>query len=149
MTTLRLAEAADAAPIAGLLRRSLALLTFLPDLHTPEEDLAFVRDAMLVEERVTLAEQAGKLLGMMAEHDDWISHLYLEPTARRRGIGSLLLADAKTRHAKLQLWCFQQNRPARAFYERHGFVAAEFTDGAGNEERQPDLRYVWTRPTAP
>ena len=45
----------------------------------------------------------------------------------------------------LQLWTFQGNVKARAFYERRGFTAAEFTDGEGNEERLPDVRYEWRR----
>lgn len=32
---------------------------------------------------------------------------------------------------------------AGTFYERHGLVAIEVTDGAGNEEKEPDVRYVW------
>jgi hypothetical protein len=32
---------------------------------------------------------------------------------------------------------------ARAFYERHGFVAIEFGDGSGNEAGQPDVFYEW------
>jgi ribosomal protein S18 acetylase RimI-like enzyme len=52
---------------------------------------------------------------------------------------------AKERNAEgLQLWTFQANEPAQRFYERHGFVDAERTDGAGNEERAPDIRYQWT-----
>ena len=43
---------------------------------------------------------------------------------------------------QLQLWAFQSNAGGRRFYERHGFAAVEFTDGAGNEERWPDVRYV-------
>ena len=43
----------------------------------------------------------------------------------------------------LQLWTFQRNAVARHFYERHGFRAAELTDGARNEEVEPDVRYVW------
>jgi len=35
------------------------------------------------------------------------------------------------------------NEPARRFYERHGFVAEELTEGAANEERAPDVRYRW------
>ena len=31
----------------------------------------------------------------------------------------------------LQLWAFQSNERARRFYERHGFVAVELTDGSG------------------
>ena len=44
----------------------------------------------------------------------------------------------------LQLWTFQVNEAARRFYERQGFVAAESTDGSGNEERSPDVRYTWS-----
>ena len=43
----------------------------------------------------------------------------------------------------MQLWTFQQNDRARRFYEARGFEAVEFTDGSGNKERQPDVRYVW------
>ena len=47
------------------------------------------------------------------------------------------------------LWTFQQNLRARRFYERHGFVAVEETDGLGNEERAPDVRYLWTGKVSP
>ena len=41
------------------------------------------------------------------------------------------------------LWTFQKNEGARRFYERHGFDAVELTDGSGNMEREPDVRYAW------
>ena len=41
----------------------------------------------------------------------------------------------------VKLWTFQRNAGARRFYERNGFVAVEFGDGTGNEEREPDVRY--------
>jgi hypothetical protein len=41
------------------------------------------------------------------------------------------------------LWTFQTNTGARRFYERHGFVAVDETDGSANEERAPDVRYAW------
>ena len=51
---------------------------------------------------------------------------------------------AKAAHPDgLQLWTFQANAPAQRFYERHGFHEVERTDGAGNEERSPDIRYRW------
>ncbi len=147
MIALRLAEPGDAVPIAGLLRRSMDLLTFLPKLHTAEEDLWFVREVLLKTHRVTVAELDGNLAGFIAEEDGWINQLYLDPDLRRSGIGSTLLADAKSRQPELTLWCFAENAPARAFYEKHGFVAVEFTDGSGNEARAPDVRYLWERGT--
>ena len=60
-------------------------------------------------------------------------------------LGSRLVELAKSRRpAGLQLWTFVTNIEARRFYERHGFVAAEMTDGSGNEEKEPDVRFVWT-----
>ncbi|WP_327002107.1 GNAT family N-acetyltransferase [Dactylosporangium sp. NBC_01737] len=49
------------------------------------------------------------------------------------------------RPAGLQLWTFASNTAAQRFYLRHGFVVAETTDGSLNEERAPDIRFVWTR----
>jgi hypothetical protein len=46
-------------------------------------------------------------------------------------------------HHALSLWTFQRNAFARQFYEKHGFVLADQTDGAGNEEGEPDALYVW------
>ncbi len=70
------------------------------------------------------------------------------PAWRGRGVGDRLVDLAKRRSpAGLELWTFQVNAPARRFYERHGFVAAEHTDGSRNEEREPDVRYAW-RPEA-
>ena len=71
--------------------------------------------------------------------------LYVHPGAQGRGVGSALLDLAKTTGDRLQLWTFQRNLAARRFYERHGFVLVEETDGARNEEREPDALYRWTR----
>ena len=145
MIGLRQARADDAPAVAASFRRSRALLVFLPELHTADEDLWFVREVLIGQQRVVLAEQDGVLLGFLAEHDGWVTQLYLAPEVRGRGIGTALLEDAKRRNAALELWCFAQNLPARAFYEARGFVAVEFTDGARNEARLPDVRYRWER----
>ena len=75
---------------------------------------------------------------------EWVDQLYVDPPWFGRGVGSALLARAQARRpAGLQLWAFESNHRAHRFYERHGFVLAEQTDGAGNEERAPDRRYRW------
>jgi ribosomal protein S18 acetylase RimI-like enzyme len=63
---------------------------------------------------------------------------------RWKGLGSRLVELAKSRWPEgLQLWTFASNVDAQRFYERHGFVVVEATDGSGNEEKQPDLRLAW------
>jgi GNAT superfamily N-acetyltransferase len=133
--------------IAELFERSFATLDFLPMLHTLDEHrLHFAR--VLAEQEVWLWEEDGRVLGFAAVSDaDELSYLYLEPDERRRGIGSALFDHVKTRRPDgFWFWVFQQNEPARRFYERHGARCVELTDGAGNEERTPDARYVWSPP---
>ena len=43
---------------------------------------------------------------------------------------------------EVSLWTFQRNVGARRFYERNRFVVMESTDGANNEEGDPDVRYT-------
>lgn len=88
------------------------------------------------------------IVGFMVTSPGLIEQLYIDPAWQHRGIGTGLLDQAKARQPDdLQLWAFQQNTGARAFYEAHGFTAVEWTDGADNEERTPDVRYRW-RPVA-
>ena len=82
-----------------------------------------------------------------ARRSPGLEQLYVRRPWTGRGIGSRLLAVAKERRPDgLQLWTFQVNAGARRFYERHGFVVVEMTDGSANEERQPDVRYAWNPP---
>jgi hypothetical protein len=60
-----------------------------------------------------------------------------------RGLGDRFMDLVSQRQpGELQLWAFQSNARGRRFYEHHGFTAVEFTDGAGNEEHWPDVRYT-------
>jgi GNAT superfamily N-acetyltransferase len=84
-----------------------------------------------------------RLVGVIAYGDNWIEQLYVLPGFQGMGIGSSLLGCAKEEMNEIRLWTFQRNAGARAFYERHGFIAEEETDGADNEEREPDVLYHW------
>ncbi|KTS13191.1 acetyltransferase, partial [Methylobacterium indicum] len=86
--------------------------------------------------------------GVIAFRDDWIEQLYVLPDAQGRGIGGALLAIAQQAVDRLQLWTFQRNARARSFYEARSFVVVERTDGSRNEEKEPDVRYLWTRVAA-
>ncbi|MBI1349966.1 MAG: GNAT family N-acetyltransferase [Actinomycetales bacterium] len=115
-------------------------MPWLPVLHDGTEDLAFF-GAQLGEGSSWGAVVHGALVGFAIRHDDWLRHLYVDPRHQRRGIGSALLERVIAEAADgLQLWAFARNTPAIAFYRGHGFEVAERTDGAGNEEREPDVR---------
>lgn len=126
------------------LARSKAM-PWLPVLHTPEEELEFFSEQVFPKEDVRVVEADGEIAGFIAFHEDWLNHLYIHPKYWGGGRGSVLLADAKDASASLQLWTFQRNTAARAFYSAHGFEDVELTDGMRNEEQTPDVRMVWER----
>jgi ribosomal protein S18 acetylase RimI-like enzyme len=139
---LRVAEAADAQAIASVLRASLSSHDWMPTLHTPQEDLAFVRDVVLPHQAVTVAETGGKVVGFIAVKGGWIDQLYLAPGWTGQGTGSRLLEQAVAGMGEIKLYCFQANAGARRFYERHGFRVSALSSGSGNEERLPDVLYT-------
>lgn len=142
---LRPAIGSDAADIARLLRAALGAFDWMPVLHTPDEDLAFIRDIVLPGQQVTVAEAGKETVGFIAVSNEWVEQLYLEPARTGHGIGSRLLTDATAALPVVKLHCFQANTGARRFYERHGFIAEGFGDGTNNEEGLPDLLYVRRR----
>ncbi len=141
---LRPATPADAPALARTLGDWVRETGWMPVLHTREEDEGFLRHLIDTTE-VTLAEDA-EPLGFLSLDGADVRALYLAPAARGRGIGRALLDRAKAGRVRLELWTFEANTPAIAFYEREGFRVAERTDGSGNDEGLPDLRMIWEAP---
>ncbi|AZP17018.1 GNAT family N-acetyltransferase [Streptomyces aquilus] len=153
--TIRRATPADAAAAADVWLRSFdAALPTVVRPRSDDEVRDYIRDVVVPLRETWVAEttDAGQrevagvreIVGIMVLNGDLLSQLYLAPDRRGQGIGDRFVALAKERSPQgLQLWTFQVNKPAHRFYERHGFVAVEHTDGRGNEEREPDVRYVW------
>jgi ribosomal protein S18 acetylase RimI-like enzyme len=143
--TLRLATPDDAGAMARILWDCFEVsLPFLPQLHTREDHVGYMLGVLLPQHTVWVAEVGGAVMGYIAFREGRIQHLYIHPDAQGRGLGPTLLAKALEAGGPKDLWTFQQNERARRFYEARGFEAVEFTDGAGNEEKQPDVRYLWT-----
>ena len=155
---LRPAVAADAPEVARVLIDSRReLMPFAPSAHSDDEVRAWVREVLIPGGGVTVVCFGGSVAGVLAvslkdsmkvtpndpQNDAaWIEQLSVHPTQVARGTGRALLAHAlATLPRPLQLYTFQANRHARDFYERHGFAAVAFGDGAGNEERCPDVLY--------
>ena len=141
---LRRAALADAGQVARLQRHVMRVsLPYLPDLHTPEEDLRFFSERLFPENEVWVAEADGQIIGYVAFKPGWVSHLYVHPDHQAQGIGPKLLAKALEDGAPREHWTFQQNDRARRFYEARGFELIRLTDGADNEEKTPDALYRW------
>jgi GNAT superfamily N-acetyltransferase len=146
---LRRAAQADMEAVARLHRHvRKTCLPYLPELHTPEQDLAFFEEHVFPSSTIWLAEDESRLIGFAVSKQDWLDHLYVDPGWHGCGVGKALLRAVWEDAQELNLWTFQANLQARRFYERHGFRLVEMTDGSGNEERTPDARYRWTRAQA-
>jgi len=137
---LRDAGEADAGAMARVLGDWCREVPWLPKLHTRDQDLWFAGH-LIATQQVRLGF-AGGGMGFLARQGGEVSALYLAPAARGQGLGKALLDEAKAL-GLLRLWTFQANLGARAFYAREGFREVEMTEGAGNEERLPDVRLEW------
>ena len=148
---LRPAEPADAGAIAAIhLTARRDATPWLPVLHDAADVRDWMASAVLPHATVWIAEVAGRPQGFMVLAGDMLEQLYVAPEHQGRGLGSRLLDKAKAlAPGGLRLYVFQRNRAARAFYEARGFVAVAFTDGADNEEREPDVLYAWSPSRAP
>jgi GNAT superfamily N-acetyltransferase len=141
--SIRRAGANDRDKIADIFVEARARMTYLPKVHTDAEvraHFASMQDRM----EVWVAEVDGQVVGFTAIHDDWLDHINVYPDAQNGGVGSALLAKTKEQRPEgFQFWAFQQNDGARRFYARHGCREVEWTDGEGNEEKEPDVRFEW------
>jgi GNAT superfamily N-acetyltransferase len=140
---IRCATRDDVDAIADVFTRAFGTLDFLPKLHTAEEDREHLASVLAAQD-VWVAEDGGRIAGFIALDGDVGTFFYVEPEAHRRGLGTALFEHVqRERPSGFTFWVFQANEKARAFYEKRGCVAVEFTDGAGNEEKTPDVRYEW------
>jgi GNAT superfamily N-acetyltransferase len=144
--TIRRALPDDAVELADLFWRvrSESVPEIPMIVHPLDTVLPFVRDVLLRDFEVWLAELDGCAVGFLAlMRPDVLGHLYIAAPHTNRGLGERFLALAKAQFPDgLHLWAFQSNSRALRFYERHGFVPVEWTDG-DNEEGEPDVRMVW------
>lgn len=144
---LRPARSQNSDAVADLLWRvrQQSLDCIPAPVHSLEDMRRWMRTVAFVEYDVWLAEATEVLAGFMAlRYPDWLEHLYIDSAFTGQGLGSRFVDLAKQElSGGVQLWTFQSNIVARRFYERHGFVPVQWTDG-DNEEQAPDVRYVFT-----
>lgn len=149
---IRLARLEETGACAGLWLRSrrASVPAIPPPVHSDEKVSDWTRFVIAMR-KLWVAERSGQIVAVMMLYDDGeLDQLFVDPEWTGNGTGTRLVDHAKTLvPSGLSLWTFQTNTRARRFYERHGFVEVESTEG-NNEEGAPDVRYHWSgSPRAP
>jgi ribosomal protein S18 acetylase RimI-like enzyme len=111
--------------------------------RTEAEYRAFFRDVVAPTRELWVIALGEHVAGVKALLGDELERLYIEPSAQRRGLGSLLVEHAQSLHpGGLWLVTHQTNTAARRFYEGHGFVACAYGVSPAPES-EPDVEYRW------
>jgi GNAT superfamily N-acetyltransferase len=140
---LRPALPEDADAVAAVHLASRAAAPMPPGVHTDTEVREWL-GGRLAQDEVWVAETDAGVAAYARATDTWLDDLYVAPDHAGQGLGSALLDLVKAQRPRgFCLWVFEMNEPARGFYAHHGLVELERTDGAANEEKQPDVRMAW------
>lgn len=139
----RRAKPGDAGECAVILQEWIDETEWFPSVH-PVGAAASMLRSQINAAGFTLALENSQIAGFCCLDNGVLEFLYMRHASRGKGIGCMLLGRCKFACPDgFGLWTFQQNTAARRFYEREGFIEAERSDGAGNEEGLPDIRYIW------
>ena len=144
--TLRHATADDSARVAEIhLTSRDTAMPWLAKPHTDGETRWWVTNILVPRGTVVVAERAKEVLGFADLTEGWLHGLYVAPSAQGTGVGSALFEHSmRLQPIGFDLWVFQRNTHALDFYARYGCVEVRRTDGAENEEKEPDVLLRWS-----
>jgi len=136
----------DEAAVAGIWHRSGQAA--YPNLatwraFTLEQARIVLRDDIVARCQLWVGTRDDRVVAYLAMRGSYIDRLYVDPPEQRRGWGNRLLDHARALSpGGLELHTHVENRSARTFYERRGFVAVRFGTSPPPESA-PDVEYHW------
>jgi ribosomal protein S18 acetylase RimI-like enzyme len=147
---LRPARSTDAGKIGDILNRFQNDTDWMPKLYSGAQVIAYCgemieRGWVIVAMDMSGSAEQGTVIGFIARDGEEICSLYVSHKAKGKGVGQLLIDDAKSHADQLRVQVFEVNGGARRFYRRIGFNETGQGDGSGNDENLPDVSYVWRK----
>jgi ribosomal protein S18 acetylase RimI-like enzyme len=142
--SMRSARSQDMAVCAGIFNDWIDQTEWMPRVHPHDDVVKHYEEDEKMKRNTIVAVDGARVRGFMTiSRDGFLTALYVEEASRNQGIGGLLLARAKRELSpEVNLYTFQANEKAQAFYTRHGFVEVNRTTG-DNEENLPDILMEW------
>jgi GNAT superfamily N-acetyltransferase len=137
--------AADADQVAEIFLTSRrTAMPWLAQPHSDDQTRWWHVNTLVPRGTVVVAVRAGEVVGFAEPSDGWLRALYVAPSAQGTGVGSALFEYSMAAQPNgFDLWVFQRNTRALDFYARYGCVEVRRTDGAENQEREPDVLLRW------
>ena len=141
---LRNARSQDMAVCAAILNDWIDASDWMPRVHAHEDVVKHYQTEVATRRQTLVAVDGARVRGFLTmSKDGFVTALFVEQSSRNQGIGSMLLERAKRELSpEVNLYTFQANEQARAFYQRHGFTEINRTTG-DNEENLPDILMEW------
>jgi GNAT superfamily N-acetyltransferase len=137
-------DPADALNLVHMWRASFEFGVGVKDPHPIEEQVAFLFEQLVPDNRLRVAKAGETIVGFCASNPQSVAALYVRVENIGQGIGTEFLRRAQAESAgSLWLYTFARNQRARRFYEHHGFVAT--AHGFEPMWQLDDVRYEWTR----
>jgi ribosomal protein S18 acetylase RimI-like enzyme len=142
--SMRSARSQDMAVCAGIVNDWIDQTEWLPRVHSHEDVVKHYEGEVNTKRQTIVAVDGARVRGFVTlSRDGFITALYVEEASRDQGIGALLLQRVKRELSpQINLYTFEANEKAQAFYRRHGFVEINRTTG-DNEENLPDILMEW------
>jgi ribosomal protein S18 acetylase RimI-like enzyme len=141
---IRNARSQDMAFCAAIHNEWIDATDWMPRVHSHDDVQKFYQTEVATKRQTIVAVDGSRVRGFVTvTPDNFVTALYVKQASRSQGIGGLLLERAKRELApQVNLYVFQNNVGAQAFYKRHGFVEINRTTG-DNEENLPDILMEW------
>ncbi|MCH8500628.1 MAG: N-acetyltransferase [Aliidiomarina sp.] len=81
-----------------------------------------MRDVYIPASETLVYEAGGEVVGFYSLYENNLAAIFVAPGSQGKGVGSLLLDDAKNRRQSLQLTVYKENTLSIEFYKKHGFT---------------------------
>jgi ribosomal protein S18 acetylase RimI-like enzyme len=142
--TLRNARSQDMVVCANIVNDWIDTTEWMPRVHSHADVLRHYQAEEMTKRHTLVAVDGSRVRGFVTmAKGGFITALFVEEPSRNQGIGGMLLERAKRELSpEVNLYTFQANEKARAFYQRHGFTEINRTTG-DNEENLPDILMEW------